>query len=292
MQVLVDVTNGLKKSISYGIKNSAKLPLSTCKGSVASRNNLAAEYTNKLVEELNKTSSNGEWTAQNFINALKKILGKDKIDFYVKREMGSDIVGSMGRVTTKEDLGKVVRPDGTRILKEAENFDKYEFSLPMKDNSDILEDPSNIVHETRHFFDYICNPKTINYRGLKHPASSEKRERFDDLYNSFVNDGDIPFVPMSLFKLITKSELKKMSDEETIDLLQTVRSSVKTEMNAYKQQQEFCMKNPAKHVGKLVKTWLYPASMKYESKLKFANQMLAERLKIAREALKKDIQNN
>ena len=87
----------------------------------------------------------------------------------------------------------------------------------------------------------------------------------------------------------TSEKLEQLSDDEAIDCLQNIRHTLKTEINAYRDSVEYMQKYPIQNLFMIYGNNEFMLTHNYKKRLKLANEMLAERIKSAREQHKAQI---
>lgn len=281
MKSLVKIAPNYFYSLSTNIKNTARLPLSVCRGSERERFELAQRYSDMLSEHLDKCSKNDSCSVDDFTQGISNILGKNKIKFVINRNHSVISRGSLGRKTSSESftysLGDIFYTHSTT------NIEGYNFELPLSKDKTRIKSKEVAIHEARHFFDHVCNPKLTDFRTLKLVHDDEAIKLNRRVYERFV--GMSAFVPKCVLKKLVEHDLNKMNDEHAIEALQTVRATLKTEINAYNDGIKYLKKKPVKNMFAILNTADIKYSCKYEQKLKLANELLAQRLKLARESI-------
>lgn len=267
------------------IEPEAKLPLSMVKGSPAQRDNLAKKYTSRLAEGLEKVSDTKQCKVSDFIGLINEIIHPAKINIKVKeigRQWGLTTYqcGSIGPDVTYE--GKVNQIGNVVIDSTHKRIKGYEINLPLSGDKTVIKNKFSAVHEARHLFDYICNPKTIDSKTLQVLDDEKKAKAFVGVHKEFVRD-------MNLFGGLrerAEEKLNQLSDSEAIDCLQYVRHTLQTEINAYRDAGNYMRKHPVKNFFLINGNNEFMLTHNYPKRLKLANEMLAERIKSVRERLK------
>lgn len=101
--------------------------------------------------------------------------------------------------------------------------------MPLTEDKKVREeDIYLLMHEFRHIFDLICNPK----------ISIADAKRTDSLNQLFLEDININknkfnFINRIIFNFKLNKQMRKLSDEQKVDNLQNMRYAIKTEINAY-----------------------------------------------------------
>lgn len=103
---------------------------------------------------------------------------------------------------------------------------------------------STLVHETRHLFDLLCNPKYKMARHYKNLNSPKTIKQFSDI-KKFVTEPDyyrpkrILGFKLPSFEKELRLKLKDLKNTEAIDILQISRYHLKSEKNAYNDAEKF-----------------------------------------------------
>ena len=268
-------------NLRINVAASAKLPLSKVRGSAAARDALAAQYSSIYTQELDKLSTNNTCTVENFKKAIKNTLGDNNIKFNVLPVEADVAHGALSK-TAKSETKQIKN----NVYNVNSQISGYNFYFPLDSTNSVIKNKNITVHEARHFFDYICNPKTITIPTYKLINEKQRLKDFHKVYNSFLKDYTI-FRSIKTFKKDVRTRLDKMPNEDAISVLQTVRHSMKSEINAYIDEHKYMRKNPVRNFYGLLHSCNYLAVMRYDKKLKFANELLAEKLKEA-----KSLKNN
>ena len=130
--------------VKTNITNNAKLPLSIVKGNELQRKNLAQEYSDLFVKNINKESNSEYCSFNNIKHAIQKTIFPNKINLKLFNNQEKDFVASVGlNYSEKSDLDDIV------LTATGYNF-YYRNTTPKKKNI-----PKYVaVHEVRHMFDY------------------------------------------------------------------------------------------------------------------------------------------
>lgn len=264
------------------IEPEAKLPLAMIKGSPAQRNKLAKSYTAQLVEGLEKVSDKKQCKVSDFIGLINEIIHPAKININVKEVgkqwgFGTYKGGSIGPDVTYENNIKQI---GNVVIESThKNINGYEINLPLSKDKTIIKDKFTALHEARHLFDYICNPKTIDSKTLQVLDDEKKVEAFLGVHKEFVRDMNL----LGGLRERAAEKLNQLSDNEAIDCLQYTRRTLKTEINAYSDALNYMRKYPVRNFFMINGNNEFMLTHNYPKRLKLANEMLAERIKQARE---------
>ncbi len=212
----------------------AKLPLDVCRGTVKERYALAHKYTKKFIKNLDKYYPDTvPLSVDGYRKCLDETLAPYKIDYYVKKQEGGDFGGTL------EPVYKIVCPDEAAEIAYVENgsFNVY---LQLDKSGHFIKSKRTAIHETRHFFDHICNPKTnaldvneqFNTDGVDDICTGIHDMTFvNDYFASPYSKGFI-----DLYKQSMNSALDKLEPRLKIEILQKIRYSLITEINAYNEE--------------------------------------------------------
>ncbi len=98
------------------------------------------------------------------------------------------------------------------------------------DGNKILSDKHIVVHETRHMFDTVCFPKRAIQRNLEHSIDLNFANRITNTVAFFKH----PANPLN--REILDEKLVGFDIETIVGILQQVRHSIQSEVNAYKDE--------------------------------------------------------
>ena len=252
------------------------LPLSQIKGSTKQRNKMAANMSRQFYTKLLSVSDGKSCSIENFCKNLNKLLN-NKINFKIFKQENSKYKGNIQH----NILGLKYGSDSSINLL----IDGYKIFLPLDKNEQNITNIFTAIHEVRHLFDHVFNPKTNQYRlHLYNKIDFEAKK--DNLTDMFLDNLDNP-VNMKTLKKLIRETIDTLPDDITIDALQSIRNHLKTEINAYGDEIK-CMskgfgmwKNSFDIIN--IKLFLLQ-NAKFKSKLKFANKLLKEKLQNYRSA--------
>lgn len=265
------------------VTNFVRLPLDAINGTESQRYGKAQEYSDKLAEELNKISNQKSCSSSDFVNALKYVLNPHNINFNVEQKL---VDGTTGTIQREVNYNKSYKRLGNKVVEKTDaDIVGYTINLKLKNKGTIIEDKVSALHEARHLFDYICNPKTIQFRSFKFLYDTNKLENYKQTYDLMVNDYQ-PFRTMKSIKKEMKNNLSKMENADGIETLQSIRRGLKTEKNAYNDGNKFMKKQPFKYLFDIFAYGDYVRAMRFDKKLEFVNGLLSEKLKAERDVLK------
>lgn len=105
-----------------------------------------------------------------------------------------------------------------------------------------------LVHETRHLFDMLCNPKYKMARHYKNFDNSETIKQFSDIKNfvtksDYYNPKRILGFKLPSFEKELRLKLEGLANTEVVDILQISRYHLKSEKNAYNDAEKFELKS-------------------------------------------------
>ena len=246
----------------YDITKTAKLPLSTVKGSVKQR---AAMAENLFFDFCKNISLN--------------IGNKDRLSTAVVKDCFQNTLPSKVCIQFS-DIGKKFydgdcRYDGfTGYMVRGKNRKVvgYNVFLPLDESKKNIElkNLDILFHEIQHVYDYITNPKTFS-RGF---------------YVNFYNEKIYPKDAVKLDKLETRiqNQIKRIPYYKRIDFLQEVRNALQSEINAYKAEEIYSVFSlmhpqhmPEKNVFGAVEYF------KFQEKLAICQKVLKRELRALRE---------
>lgn len=246
--------------------SNTKLPLDACRGSETRRFAMANKMTKKMFKQL----PDEYCTAEQLRKTVNNILEPNNINFTISDNTSKISAGNMG-------LGiNVLKANPAQVTI---NVERYDIKLTKQING--LYDTFTAVHEFGHMFDKIHNPKGLTIRSAKLAFDTQTATVTDTLRMMFLS---LP-IPAKTFGNSVKYILNSIPDEHAVDTLQSIRFSLKTEINQYKLGMQNLIKK-----GKMVDfvdEFVIFKKLGFEKKLELVNKLLKERLAIARENLAK-----
>lgn len=272
------------------VANTAKLPLSVSRGTERQRFKKAKKYSNRLRKLLDKNSNGKECTLEKFKEALDKTLGEHHIDYRIDRNVSEKAAAQIGFETG----GKYLEweQEGFHFKTIDMSRSRYVLFLELDKTGKIIKNKYSALHEARHLFDHIFNPKTVTNRTCKYevsPSSTKpafdggKKELFYDAQNTFSDFLSNRQLKATEFKELAKEKLEKLDDEMAIDVLQISRDTLKTEISAYRDTLIYLFRHPIKNRKDFRSIFKVIRKIESQKRLKTANELLRERLQIARE---------
>lgn len=274
--------NNMLSVLNAKVTDFVRLPLSVSRGTEAQRYQKAQEYSDKLARKLDEISGSKSCKSADFILALKSVIAPHKINFSLKNKVEK---GTRGTIEREVDYDKNYNLLGNCIIEKTDaDVVGYNINLELKKKDTVIKDKANALHEARHMFDYMCNPKSILFRSFKFVGDDTRLNNYKNTYDLLVNKCSND--SMSTIKKQLKENLSQMSNSDGIDTLQSIRRGIRTELNAYNDGQKYMKKHPLKYGIDIVSYWDYMKTMKYNKKLEYVNKLLAEKLQAERNALR------
>ena len=272
----------LLKITNITVDKTAKLPYQVVKGSEKSRMEMADRFSMQLREGLDKVSSTRECKLSDFVEIINKIIEPHKINFNIlplKNKFTKFLEYTAGYIS--QDLGfdgKVYKIGNAIIDDTSINIKGFEIHLPLNKNNTVIRNKFSAFHEARHLFDYICNPKTLGIWNIKIIDDDKKLKAYKKAYSAFIDD----FNFLGFWKKKAAKNLSKLSDEEAIDCLKSIRNTLKSEINAYRDTSDYTYKYPVVNFFEIMGNNDFMLFHDYPKKLKYANKLLKDRLQKAR----------
>lgn len=246
------------------------LPLAQIKGSTKQRNKMAANMSRQFYTKLLSVSDGKSCSIENFCENLNQLLN-NKINFKILKQSNSKYKGGIQH----NILGLKYDSDSSINLL----IDGYKIFLPLDKNEQNITNIFTAIHEVRHLFDHVFNPKTNQYRlHLYNKIDFEAKK--DNLTDMFLDNLDNP-VNMKTLKKLIRETIDTLPDDITIDALQSIRNHLKAEINAYGDEIKCMSKGFGmwKNTFDIINIKLFLLqNAKFKSKLKFANKLLKEKL--------------
>ncbi len=261
----------MAKILKLKISDTARLPLKYSMGTEKQRFELATQLEKRFLKELNSSRFTSKCSIGKFTKTLRKILSPFDIDFIIEKNTNELVMGSMGYLFNYYKKGNTIQAD----------LEGYTLKLPI--NKTNITDKYTALHEVRHLFDHICNPKLNTLiRRSKYYNDEELDKIILDIKNSIIYKS-LDLDDWASFEKEVKTKLSKVSSEDAINVLQIARSHFKTEINAYESLKQYLRENPIKNFSELLslKSHLKNKGM-YVEKLNFVNKLLKDEFKKVR----------
>lgn len=196
---------------------------------------LSKNFQSKLIDK-----SENKITIDTYKDMLYKTIGNIKPCFNIKQPKENHIAYINCDMSAR--MLDENKPDHEIIYKG------FNICLPNLDGN-ITCDNSVIVHETRHLFDFMCNPKLILPRGTKF-IEEKNCDKFNNIVE-YIKSSEYQAPRLfGIFKIHNfeqklREKLYGMDNEFIIELLQRCRHSAELEINAYKDMEDYAFnKNP------------------------------------------------
>lgn len=254
--------------IRNNLLNRVKLPYNQVRGSFEARQNKAAQFTHRVMNNLSVQLDDRGVSLSKFGRELKKLL-PENLDFFVQKNKDKESYAQLCNIYSKENV----------IVKQ---------SLEIRPNErgkiDVTHAPT-ISHEIRHLADSLFHPKIIAREQAitKKGLDTDKFMAFydDNIYVKEMEGGrklqrDI----MKSIRHDTEKVLRGFSAQEKVDMLQYIRYNLITERNAFKQTAKTGKKLYKKNM-KVYEDELFDQRKEYmfDEKIKLFHDMIADIIK-------------
>ena len=270
------------------ISSKAKFPLSYIKGSEIQRFEKAKNLTNQVFYNM-KNNCGQNWNTKQLNEAIKKYTDRFDINIIIENENNSNYFGSIEEIISvhsyKNSFEYIMRNFGKMnipILNEPFTLARIDgYKLYIRTNNEKIENKYAVIHEVRHLFDHLCNPKIIGLlrRNIMVAAPKEQSKAYNDIYEMFLDYKKYPnFEPKEILK-----KLDIIKKNKKINILQGIRNTIKTEVNAYSQELREQCKEPFTEIIDILNIVLnLHMDAKYSTKMKFINKLLKDCIKTER----------
>lgn len=262
------------KPIRNIVHPSSVFELPKDKRSFSNRIHIAQDLSNMMKKSLRDVPKN-ELTLDKYKEILYKIIypAKPDIRFFDTPKFTK----YKGRVETR---AVDIENDGQRYNVHM----GYDIFLPIN-SAGIIKDKDVMIHESRHLFDYLCNPKMAVTRLSELNQDKVKNEMAEKTIDYLVNTQfyNVPLFENFEMNIFQKRALKKLelfSNAEKIRILQRVRYNIFSELNAYGDIEERSYSPVATEVSMIDTLNLY-------KKREFIEKELKKALKLEREGVAK-----
>jgi len=268
--------------IKSTISPDSKLPLKAIQGTEAERYRLAKSFSNQLQKGLEIISSTKQCKTDDFLNLINNIVAPYKIQINIKplKKRWINLFEYLGGAIEQDfDISSKLLQEGDKHIDITQiDIKGYNIHLNLSKNNKIIKNKYSALHEARHLFDHICNPKTVDLKASKLINNTKQITAYNNAREAFINGSSI----FNLWKENGMKYLSELSDESVIDCLQEIRNTYKTEINAYQDTLEFMSKHRFKNLFSIIGTNDAINSYDYQNRLKFVNKLLADKLKLLR----------
>lgn len=231
------------------------------------RGKKAWKYWDKFVDNI---LQNKELTVDTFKSSLDDVLKPHKINYDIFKEKSLTAYGHTGA-----KILPLPHPNGGLYIERI----GYKIALPIsvKDKSTIFND-TTAVHEAKHFFDYLFQPKYACLRAkelVNHPSCDNDVDKLRDVV---LNDFSTRFNKRNFTQKVDYL-LNKLPDNVAIESLQKLRYSLKGEYEAMSAEIKYLVKqNPIKNIPQILHTFELLQFCRYKTKEKVVTAKLKELL--------------
>lgn len=275
------------------ISPGAKFPFNVLKGSESQRFAKAKQMTDLMRKKMDIIDEN-IWSVDNLEKVLNNFTSEYDINYKIVPERDPYYGGSLSpnyeikntdvSKFFKEKFG--VELPNKPIFKTPFihiNLDSFDIKMNLSNDNKLIEDKYAAIHEVRHFFDHLFNPKMSNYRSadifkytppMKYIYSDEYKYILDKFMNPLEKKDS-----MKEFKREIEHHMRVFPIDLRITLLQCIRSHLKLENNAYIQQLKAYSLDAIKYFdlrGIIDMISFIRRDMRFNEKLKFVNKYLKE----------------
>lgn len=250
------------------------LPFNLVRGNVKERNAKSWQYWNKFLDKFMQTE---ECTVDTFKNAIDSAIEPNKINYNLFKEKSLKFNGSTGIdviLLPHENGGLYVQRIG------------YKINLPISRDGKTILNKLTAVHEARHIFDYLLQPKMACFRGIELYLNERCDDDVDALKDLTLKDVGNKFSKKDFEKKFNNI-LEKLPDNVAIEALQKLRTSLMTEINASNCELKYLIRsNPLKNFEKILHKYMFYNNCNFKTKEKFVSMKLKELLEKARNDLR------
>lgn len=266
------------------ISDQAKFPLSYIKGSEKQRFKQARNLTKCVFDYMENSGKNNQ-NAQSLKNAIDKYTSPHKIKILIENENINYSQGSLQEIISVQEYNDYIKrnlsakniPD-TNELSIAASLDGYKLFLRFKNGK--IKHKYTVLHELRHLFDRLCNPKmsVMPRRMCTVDMTHTQYKAYKEILEMFLNYLKYPNFYKSKKEILKRFE--NIPNYKKINILQGLRNSIKTEINAHSQELKEQSKKPfTQFLNILDNVLVLKIVGKYDEKLKFANKLLSDCIK-------------
>ncbi len=214
-------------SIKNRVLPTEVLSLSKANSSYGNRNRVAQKLSNLMKKNLQKVPKK-ELTVAKYRDILYSLIYPAKPNIAVlPTPKNQDYAGRMTTIDIPTKIDDNIYYTHTG----------YKLYLPINKKG-IITNKDVVVHESRHLFDYLCNPKYASPRLsylTKDENEKQKLEKTLDYltYKQFFNIPLLENFELSIYKKKAIKLLESYSNTDKIRILQQVRYYIASELNAY-----------------------------------------------------------
>ena len=251
--------------------NVPKIRLSSnyVKGSCAERTNLAANFNKQIFSEIYTLYQNRNSVSIRELERTYKKLMPEPVYLTVKKLIKDEFKNYTGATIVYFYNNKVTN---------------YKMALTAKNNKMEISELPTLMHESMHLFNYLLNPKYIKTAEKLRERNLKDTEV--DLYTNYYYTNKIygiDFIDNLLLqrtKYKTKKAIKHLSADDKILVLNSIRESLQSEINAYKETQKYATELRKKNrQHKTYECKGYQKNFMFEKKLDIVNSILYKIIK-------------
>lgn len=251
----------------------ARLPFNLVKGSVKERELAAESCWNKFVDEFVKVN---EPNINDYRKCINKALEPNKVSYKVLQETNSDFYGSAAMDIKIEQLS---------VNKFFINYTKHKIGLPIDKDGKILV-KSTAVHEARHLFDNLYQPKTTLLR-IHHISNTPEYDAYtDNLWDTIVGTVRDDF-NREEFQTEVDEILSALPRDIAIEALQNCRYAIQSEKRAYYSEILYLIKeNPIRNINRLKNAYLNFKNCNFDERESYVTEKLKNLIVAERNEIK------
>ena len=226
---------------------------------------LREQCANKMSEQFQAMLLNVQEpfiSIKDYKNYISKIIGSKSLGLSIAQLSSNDVNAS---ITPKIKL--------YRYKNEPEQYfsDYIGYKMEVKHKKNKIRcSKATLVHETRHLFDMLCNPKYKMARHYKNLDDKSVINKFIDIKNFIecpceYSPKNFIGIKIPSFEKELRAKLEGLSNTQIIDILQICRYHLKSEQNAYSDAEKYNFKS----YPKTLKTYVTIMQMHFDTKRNF-----------------------
>lgn len=256
----------------------ALLPFDIVKGDVGVRNNKADKYWKRFLNEYVKEDNS---SIDYYKKCIDKALEPNVINYKILPEE-REYSGSIGvnvSLSPHENGGLYINHYG------------YKLSLPIEDTTNLIKNPKTAVHEARHFFDYLFQPKIAALRAKYLVNKRECDADVEDLRTNILETILAKF-KKNVFEKNANDIIDSLPKDVAIEALQKCRYSLKTDKNAYRGEILYLLKtNPLKNMDEILGMIKFCRNCHFQTRIKFVEAKLKTLISQVRADIRREAEN-
>ncbi len=213
---------------------------------------------------------------------------------YISKIIGSKRLGLNITQLSSNEINASITPEIKlyRYKNQPEQYfsDYIGYKMEVKHKKNKIRcSKATLVHETRHLFDMLCNPKYKMARHYKNLDDKSVINKFIDIKNFIespcnYNPKRVMGLKVPTFEKELRAKIEGLSNTEIVDILQICRYHLKSEQNAYSDAEKFNLKS----YPKTLKTFVTIMQMHFDTKRNF---QFAEKERVIKKLIKEYIAN-